>query len=115
MRTRSLFDNSRKRGYSDNDKINWVFKYLILKLQPEICYSCKGNYSTGIKGKKKQVSYFVCDIDVDNIPEEIPFPFEGVFVTANRKRVTILGENFYYKFPPNFILTLYERFKNTLK
>lgn len=103
--------NIPTKKYTKEEKINWVFKYLVLRLQPEICYTSKGNYSTGIRGQRTNVSYYVCDVNIDNLPEDIPYPFEGVFVTVNRQRITILGDDFYYRFPPNFIISLWERFK----
>ena len=98
--------------FTKEQKINWVFKYLVLKLDPLVIYSHKEQYFD-IRGPKRTpriVTYLDCKCNIDNLQEEIPFPFEDVIVTVSKKRITILGDGFYYKFPPNFILTLQERF-----
>jgi len=95
-----------------DDKVRWIFKYLVHRLNPVVVGSHLHNSKVKENGKVRNynVTYLDCKVDTTNFPDEILYPFSGMIVYLTSKHVCIVGANLYYKFPTNFLLTLQERF-----
>lgn len=110
----------KEQEWTVTGKINWIFKFLVLRLDPVIIASHREKYKTGLRDrfghpKVVNVTYTDCKCNFDNMPEEIPYPFEGIEVLVTKTWIKIIGDSIYYKFPPNFLLTLQERFNSKTK
>lgn len=95
-----------------DDKIRWIFKYLVHRLNPVIIGSHKMICNTGWGLIKKQytITYLDNSVDMANMPSEIEYPFTDIIVYFTEKHICILGSDLYYKFPSHFLLTLQQRF-----
>lgn len=95
-----------------DQKVSWIFKYLVHRLNPVVIGSHLRNSKTNTNGKIKDynVTYLDCRVEKENMPEEIEYPFSDMIVYLTSKSICIVGPNLYYKFPTNFLLTLQERF-----
>ena len=99
--------------FTTDEKLHWVFKYLIKKLEPEVVNIFTKRHQVCYGGVKSPMplSYYACKCETENFPESIPFPFSGVYVDVSKKSITILSDAFYYKFPPQLLVELFNRFK----
>lgn len=99
--------------FTTDEKINWIFKYLIKELKPEVVASVNRPQKFKVDGITKimNIQYYPCKCEVETLPEKIPYPFDDMIVILKDRKVKIIGPNVYYKFPLAFLTIIYSRIK----
>jgi len=117
---KEFFTIYQTKRFSHNEKIQWIFKQLITTLNPIIVGEETDIYTTmNSHGKlvNKRDKIKLVDISTDKIKvaQTIEIPFKDVQLSVNEKEVSISGKDFCYKFPPDYILLVWNRIRKVLK
>ena len=105
-----FFKDYQIKKYSFNQKILYIFDQLITELKPIIVEKYKRKWYCNKTNKFKSYTDIKCN--VQRKKEKIYFlksPF-GI-ISISEVNIIIKGDNFYYKFQPQNLLSIQKQFK----
>lgn len=105
------FDEDTKS--SMNERVMWIMERLMLRLDPQIIGSGTRKDHNCINhdglGRTITSSFLIAKCSFENINIKTPFP--EITLTINESFIVIRGKHFVYRFPPEHLVTIYERLK----
>jgi hypothetical protein len=98
---------------STNERVMWIMERLMLRLDPQITGSGTRKDHNCINhdglGRSITSSYLIATCSFENTNIKTPFP--EITLKIDESFIVIRGKQFVYRFPPEHLITIYERLK----
>lgn len=117
---KEFFTIYQTKRFSHNEKIQDIFKRLIITLNPVITgeeiymYTTMDSHSR-LVNKRNKIQLLYINPDNIKLAKSIEIPFNDIQLSVDEKEISIFGDDFCYKFPPKYILMVWDRIKRVLK